>query len=133
MNIDRARRQGISVLCIEDEEELRLDLMEELEDAGFTVTGADSGESGLNLLAVNTFTIVLCDVRLPGISGIDVLTSIRQPMARNDVTPFVVLSAYDDQLLRRKLEAAGASAFLVKPVDYRHLIRQILVLVGAQA
>lgn len=122
--------RNITVLCIEDEAELRLDLMEELQDAGFTVMGADSAEAGLALLRAQTFSIILCDIRLPGLSGLDLLKQLQQQQSNDSRVPFIVLSAYDDQALRCSLRLHGASAFLVKPVDYQALIEQILTVVS---
>lgn len=125
-----AARHSITVLCIEDEEELRLDLVEELQDAGFLVTGVDSAEAGLELLSAQAFSIILCDIRLPGLSGLDVLKQVRQKHSDHSLVPFIVLSAYDDPPLRCSLRSHGASAFLIKPVDYRNVVDQILALAG---
>lgn len=128
MNQPSTARESITVLCIEDEEELRCDLVEELRDAGFTVTGVESAEAGLEILSSQTVSIIICDIRLPGLSGLDVLKHVRQQQSDPDHTPFIVLSAYDDQPLRCSLRSHGATAFLVKPVDYQALIAQILAL-----
>ena len=120
-------RRGVPVLCIEDEEELRLDLVEELEDAGFAVDAAATGEAGLELFAAGSYALILCDIRLPGMSGIDVLSKVRAAPDRS-ATPFIVMSAYNDLPLRHDLAGACMSAFLVKPVDYQDLLQQILSL-----
>lgn len=132
-----AQAAAVSILCIEDEEELLLDLLEELEAAGFSVTGAANGEHGLALLSQYPFAIVLCDIRLPGISGLEVLARIRAELSRDTErtarphTPCVILSAYDDLALRECIMQSGAAAFLVKPVDYEHLISTIQMLTQA--
>ncbi len=126
-----AQAAAVSILCIEDEEELRLDLLEELEAAGFTVTGAANGEHGLALLSQYPFAIVLCDIRLPGMSGLEVLARIRAERTTRPHTPCVILSAYDDFALRESIMQSGAAAFMVKPVDYEQLISAIHMLTQA--
>lgn len=123
-------RHEICVLCIEDEEELRLDLVEELEDTGFAVTGVESGEAALELLQRETFSVILCDIRLPGMSGIDLVKWIRQEQNQRSHIPVIVLSAYDDEPLRCSLRSNGVSVFLVKPVEYEAVIDHVLALVS---
>lgn len=119
---------AISVLCIEDEDELRLDMLEELEAAGFAATGVASGEQALLQLSAQAYSIVLSDIRLPGMSGLDVLANIRKAQSASSTIPFVILSAYDDVHLRESLAVSRATAFLVKPVDYDDLIDTIQAL-----
>ncbi len=124
--------QKASILCIEDEEDLRLDLVEELHDAGYRVSSATSGESGLALLAEAAYALVICDVRLPGISGLEVLTRIRADPLRCK-TPVIILSAYDDAELHRRLGSGAASVFRAKPIDYQDLLNQVAILTARSA
>ncbi|QTA90384.1 response regulator [Desulfonema magnum] len=61
--------QPIKVLIIEDEEMVRINLEDFLEDDGFEVKSADSGELGMELLGEYKFEIVVVDMRLPGMDG----------------------------------------------------------------
>ena len=124
-----ALRKSSSVLCVEDEVELREDMVEELEDAGFTVIGVDCAENALKILKSESFSLIICDIRLPGISGIDLLKQVRKHEG-NVKIPFIVMSAYDDPPLRCSLKKNGASGFLVKPVDYETIVEDILALIA---
>lgn len=127
MTQSQCQTHGTSVLCIEDEEDLRLDLVEELRDAGYHVGSAESGEAGLALLAETAYALVICDVRLPGISGLEVLARIRAD-AQQSLTPVIILSAYDDTDLHRSLAGASACVFRAKPIDYEDLLNQVAIL-----
>lgn len=125
-----AARKAISVLCIEDEADLRDDMVEELEYAGFTVRGVDCAEAAMKILKSEIYSIIICDIRLPGISGLELLKHVRAQLEYNVNIPFIVMSAYDDPPLRYSLTAHGASSFLVKPVEYETIIKDILALLS---
>ena len=62
-------RKIIRVLIVDDEKMIRLNLQDFLEDEGFEVTTASSGEEGLTLLKTGNFNVAVVDMRLPGIDG----------------------------------------------------------------
>jgi len=108
----------LRVLCIEDEPELREDLVSELRDSGCMVWGAADGLEGLALALSEQFDVVLCDVRMPKLDGLGVLEQLRMQDGASACVPFIFLSAYDDAALREKTRACGADGFLLKPVSY---------------
>lgn len=109
---------ALRILCIEDEPELLDDLLGELQDAGHLPTGAANGHDGLEQALTDTFDLILSDVQLPGITGLEILRQSR-PMVR---APFVMLTAYGDRPLRAQCIELGAAATLLKPVDYEELL-----------
>lgn len=110
------------VLCIEDEADLRSDLVEELEAADYAVLEAGSGEAALALLARETPDLVLCDVTMPGLSGYDVLRTLRERRPDLADVPFVFLTALADRKDVVEGKRAGADDYLVKPIDYDVLL-----------
>ena len=65
------------LLIVDDEDTLRLLVRTELEQRGYDVDDADSGETALEKLETDHFTLVILDIRMPGIDGMQVLKRIR--------------------------------------------------------
>jgi DNA-binding response OmpR family regulator len=108
----------LRILCIEDEPELLDDLLGELDDAGYLPTGASDGFDGLEKALSGRFDLVLSDVQLPGIMGLEILRRAR-PVTD---APFIMLTAFGDRPLREQCIELGAQATLLKPVDYDELL-----------
>ena len=110
-----------SILLIEDDDRIRSALRLALEDEGYTVHEAASGETGLAAFAERPVGVVLIDVLLPGIDGFDVCRRLRQD---SDV-PIVMVTARDEsQDVIAGLEA-GADDYLAKPVNVKVLAARI--------
>jgi len=113
-----------TILCVEDEDDLRTDLAEELEAANYRVLQASNGSEALRLLETERPDLVLCDITMPGLGGYDVLKAIREQGDKADV-PFIFLTALaerNDVLVGKQ---AGADDYLVKPIDYEILLATI--------
>lgn len=113
------------ILCIEDEPEILRDIAEELADHGFTVGQAPNAEAALPLIDADHPHLILCDMQMPGMNGIQLLERLR---ARDDDlahVPFVFLTAFDDRQTVIEGRKAGADDYLVKPVDYDLLIAAV--------
>lgn len=108
----------MQVLLIEDEKRIADLIKRGLEEEGYQVTASYDGSSGKKLAFENQYDIIITDILLPEINGIDLCKEIRQ--AKPDV-PIIMLTALgttDD-----KVEGfdAGADDYLVKPFDFREL------------
>ena len=113
------------VLCVEDEQDLREDLIEVLEDEGYEVASAANGAEALELLGVFTPDLIISDCMMPVMSGTEMLQKIRQEHAELAKVPFVFLSAHArKEQIERGMES-GADAYLAKPVDYEDLLKQV--------
>lgn len=89
-----------------------------------TVEAAD-GEALLAALASTPVDVVVSDIRMPGVDGIDALKALR---ARGDATPVILLTTFDDSDLLLRAVEAGAQGFLLKdasPEDLRDAIAQV--------
>ncbi len=115
----------IKIMCIEDEESLREDIVEELEDAGYNVTQAGDGRQGLKMILDLKPDLVLCDITMPRKDGYQLLKEIREEHPVFADMPFIFLSALAD---RERVVAGlkdGADAYLTKPIDFEMLLATI--------
>lgn len=126
-----ALRQS-SVLIVDDEATLRKALRSSLSASGFEVEEARSGEEALGTVQQSAFDLILLDVNMPGISGIDACRRIRGIAPNSGIVMVTVRDQEDDKV--RALEA-GADDYVTKPFRLRELIarlRAVLRRTGAQ-
>ena len=112
---------NVRVLFIEDDDVIRMALRMNLEDDGYDVVEAASGELGLEKFAASTFDVVLVDLRLPGMHGLDVCRRIRQ----RSVVPIIVVTAQSDTHDVVAGLEAGADDYVTKPVAPKELSARI--------
>ncbi len=110
-----------TVLLVDDEPQLRRTLATNLEARGYEVLQAATGEEALRLVAERRPDVVILDIGLPGMDGIEVVHGVR---GWSDV-PIIVLSARGDE--RDKVEAldAGADDYLTKPFGMGELLARL--------
>ncbi len=113
----------ITVLVIEDEENLLQNISSILGLCGFTVLQASNGEQGL-VLASELPNIIVCDVMMEGLNGFDVITQLRSNPATQHI-PFIFLTAWADVNDKEKGMALGAQAYLTKPFVARDLVKAV--------
>ncbi|MDT8340711.1 MAG: sigma-54 dependent transcriptional regulator [Longimicrobiales bacterium] len=114
------------ILVVDDEAGLRDALAEKLRYEGYTVSVADSGESALASLSSADPEVVLTDLRMPGLSGIELTERIRAGRPGTDV---VVMTGHEDMRSAVGAMKAGAVDYLVKPVRLeavRALVERVL-------
>lgn len=105
------------ILLIDDEKKLTDPLKSAFERAGYTVTVAHDGHTGLSLALVNKPDVVILDVMMPHLDGWQVCHAIRQVSP----VPIIMLTALDDSTDRIKGLELGADDYLVKPFGYKEL------------
>ncbi|WP_201837619.1 response regulator [Microvirga zambiensis] len=113
-----------TILCVEDEDDLRGDIAEELEAANYRVLQAANGSEALSLLEKHRPDLVLCDITMPGLGGYDVLKALREQGTMADV-PFIFLTALAERNDVLTGKQAGADDYLVKPIDYEILLATV--------
>ncbi|MBI3826918.1 MAG: response regulator [Candidatus Rokubacteria bacterium] len=111
------------VLVIDDEEGIRAVFRDFLEALGYEADVAAGGEEGLALFDRHRHGLVLTDLLMPGMSGLEVARAIR---ARCPETPIVVISGSADALDRERIEASGFT-FLAKPVGFPEFMNAVTV------
>ena len=114
--------QGLPILVVEDDPNLREAVCDTLELAGQAVVSAAGGEDALKLLAAQAVALVVSDVRMMPMDGISLLKEIR---SRFPHLPVVLMTAYAD--VDRAVEAmrAGACDFLLKPFEPKALLEHV--------
>jgi DNA-binding NtrC family response regulator len=110
------------ILVIDDEAPIRETLKEILEYENYTVTTADDGNKGLQLIQKNDYDVVLCDVKMPGIDGMELLD--RAQALRPDL-PFIMISGHGNVEMAIDATKKGAYDFITKPPDLNRLLISI--------
>lgn len=112
----------LRVLLIEDQQDAREALSAFLELEGHTVSVASDGETGLVMAVNNAYDVLICDIGLPGMDGIEFVQRFRRESPQK--MPFAIaLSGYGDALIRTRAADAGFDRYLVKPADSNALLR----------
>lgn len=113
--------QPHNILIVDDDRQVTLALSIRLRAAGYQVDTAPDGETGLEKLAVNLPDVVLLDMRMPGIDGLEVIRRMKmdERLAR---VPVIVISANAQETVKREAIATGAQMFLEKPYESRVLL-----------
>lgn len=114
-----------TILLIDDEEDLRVDIVEELQAAGYAVAEAGDGRTGLEMIVKGRPDLVLCDISMPGWSGYDVLDRLRTDHPDLADTPFVFLTALADRSDITRGKRSGADDYLTKPIDFDDLLATV--------
>jgi DNA-binding NtrC family response regulator len=114
------RRDPPKVLIVEDDPDIRNILALFLGEKGFQVKVADAGDRALAMLAEEPMDLILSDVRMPGMSGLELLRNLKE---RDPELQLVLMSAYSN--VRDAVEAIqlGAADYVEKPIDFRRLER----------
>jgi DNA-binding NtrC family response regulator len=115
------------ILIVDDDAGQRSLLNSFLQSQGFDTVLAESGERALELLRAQPFSMMISDVRMPGISGLEALRRVRKEHA---VLPVLLVTAYAD--IREAVGAMrdGAVNYLAKPIDLDELLRSVRHAVG---
>src|SRR6266436_5130835 len=115
------------VLMVEDEPRLAENVARSLrENAGYAVDTASDGQEGLFLAETNAYDVMLLDLMLPKLDGMELLRRIRQS---GQHTPVLVLTARDDKESVVALLNAGADDYLTKPFDLGELLARAKALI----
>lgn len=109
------------LLLVEDDEEICLLLEEYLQDNGFAVKSVHDGLTAMRKLERDQWSLILLDIMLPGLSGLEVLERLR----RTDETPVILLTALGEETDRVTGLDRGADDYVVKPFSPRELLARI--------
>jgi DNA-binding response OmpR family regulator len=116
------------ILIVDDEPDT-LGLIElTLQTAGFSVRTATNGDQALGMILEDTFDLILLDIMMPGMTGFDLLQTLRT--REEDIPPVVFLTAKSRQEDREIGNKLGAAAFLTKPTTRGDLLDTIRSILG---
>ena len=107
------------ITVIDDDESVRASLRDLVQSLGFTVMTFESAEDFLESGCLGVTACVVTDVRMPGMSGIELQHRLR---ADGDQTPMIFVTSYPEETIRTRALKAGAWGFLRKPFDDDSLI-----------
>jgi DNA-binding response OmpR family regulator len=118
-------KQTRRVLVVEDDSAIRFGVSTAFTNSGYQVTEAENGEQARLLLGSGSFDLIVLDLTLPGIAGLEILRELRATRA----TPVIVVTARS--LLRERLEGLelGADDYLVKPFELSELLARAAAII----
>lgn len=122
---ERAAVKPPVVLVVDDDEAIRTVVRWQLDDAGFRVVEADDGPSALRRIRDDAPAIVVLDLSLPGLGGLDVLRAVRAGRTGRTDTPVIVLSGRSGETDRIVGLDLGADDYLIKPFSPGELAARI--------
>lgn len=120
--MDPGAERPLKVLCVDDEAILLADLAEELREEGCVVDELADGLAAHVKAMAEPFDCIVCDMTLPGLSGLEMLRRIRSTEGPNRLTQFILLTGSKDNKLKTDCERYSNAMFLLKPVDYSKLL-----------
>jgi len=121
----RARVRPLRILVADDQAANLLVMRRLLEKAGHRPQIVDDGNDVLNALEAQQFDVVITDLHMPGVSGIELMKQTRFMEAGRERTPFIVLTADATTEAQLESERAGAYAFLTKPLVVGKLLDKL--------
>ena len=110
---------GLRVLFVDDEEELVSAVVERLQLRGIEARGATAGVDALRLVERETFDVVVADVKMPGLGGLEVVRHIK---ALHPGLQVILLSGHGSQTDAKEGRRLGAFDYVEKPIDIEILI-----------
>jgi two-component system cell cycle response regulator DivK len=115
---------GAVILVVEDNERNAKLLRDVLEHRGYQVLVAGTGEDGVALAKEHRPALVLMDIQLPGIDGIEAFELLREDAATRDI-PVVAVTASAMQEERARIETVGFAGYQPKPIQVMEFLRYV--------
>jgi len=113
------------ILIIEDDADITNLLRINLQDMGYEVTVAHEGKAGLGRATSNTYDLIILDLMLPGIDGLEICRRVR---TKTDYTPILMLTCKSSELDRVLGLEMGADDYLTKPFSIKELLARVKAL-----
>ena len=117
------------ILIIEDDEEMKSLLKDFLVDEGYEADSAHNGSEALLKMAKEPFDLVITDIRMPGLTGFDILLAIKKLGLG---MPVIVITAFGGEEVYRRSMVRGADGYLEKPIHFPKLKGLIHELVSSK-
>ena len=106
------------IMIIEDDSEMRSLLIDFLQEDGFEVDSAGNGSEALLKLTQSPFDLIISDIRMPGLTGLDILPGIKKLQPQVSI---MVITAFGSEEIHRRSIEKGATVYLEKPICFNKL------------
>jgi len=116
------KKRGEHILVVDDEPDVREGLGKLLEMEGYDVTTAENGLVAIERAKVRRFDLVITDLRMPGLGGVETLKGLKQ---LHPGMPVIVVTAYASDETTARCKREGAYGYVMKPFDLDKLLRVI--------
>ena len=113
------------ILLIEDEIKTIRSLQQGLKEQNWTVDAATDGDTGLRLATENQYDVIVSDIIMPGVNGLDICRLLREKGLKTPVLLLSALSHTDDKVTGLE---AGADDYLSKPFEFREFLARVKAL-----
>ena len=110
------------ILIVEDDEEMRALLRDVIEEEGHKTDSVNNGSEAFRKLVKQSFDLIITDIRMPGLTGLDILPGMRK---LHPEVPIIVITAFGSEEIQRKAIERGANAYLEKPIHFQKLTNLI--------
>ena len=127
--IDGANGRARNVLVVDDEELIRQIISIILKSEGYKVIEAESGHDALKKMSDKHFGLVITDLRMPGMDGIEFIKQLRSESAYRFV-PIIMLTSEFSDFKKREAEIAGVNEWIVKPFIRQQLLQSVRKFMG---
>jgi EAL domain-containing protein (putative c-di-GMP-specific phosphodiesterase class I)/CheY-like chemotaxis protein len=124
-NILNLKTMPFTILYIEDDELTRDYISQLLKDTCTNLIIASDGESGLKIFKEHHIDLIITDLRMPKLGGLELIEKIRNINHRNNDVPTIIISAYEDIKVLRSSIKYDVQDFILKPVVFTKLIQSI--------
>ena len=116
-----------TILVADDDRTCRDSIQKVLEREGHSVETAENVDKALEALGLNHYDLVVCDYRMPGKTGLDLLIELR---SRHSLVPVLMMSAYADAAVEAAVLKLGGLEVLKKPIRRQALVQRAAKVVG---
>jgi len=120
------------ILIIDDEELIIKSLSRLLEKSGYEVFIAKNGQDAIIMAEEGNFDLIIADIRMPGINGVDAVGSIYKEMSarRKIKMPSIFITGYADETIEKRAKLLSPAAYIYKPFDNVMLLDKIKKAIG---
>lgn len=121
-----------SILIVDDSRAIRQISSSTLRGAGFEVVEADDGNQGYERARRQKFELILSDLNMPDLDGINMTKKIRQ-LSNHRSTPILIVTTESQMAMKSDAKAAGANGWVVKPVEPKRLVEIVQQILATRA
>lgn len=118
----------MKMLCVDDNEDLRTNLAQQFLNEDFDVETANDGQMAIEMIAKNQYDIVLLDLKMPRMDGVEVLKELKKI---NKYPHVIMLTGVDDVQTAIECVKLGAKDYIQKPYDPQDLLHIVIKVLGS--